>query len=104
MNKDALIAEWVGTHYGHNFDAMGESEKRHWRSRYFHMIDDGFGRHTFTTEEVIAEAEDNAELRAQRDTLLKAALGLLADPYLHDPINNDRMAATRAAVKLIYKE
>jgi len=43
------------------------------------------------------------QARIEREALLAAAIGLLADPYLHNPINNDRMAATRAAVKLVFK-
>lgn len=42
------------------------------------------------------------DLTTDRDRLLVAAVGLLADPYLHNQINNDLMAATRAAVKLVY--
>lgn len=34
-------------------------------------------------------------------TLLAAAKGLLADPYLASDINSERMAATRAAVALV---
>ena len=36
-------------------------------------------------------------IRAQQHAALK---GLLADPYLSDPINNDRMAPARIAVAL----
>ena len=42
--------------------------------------------------------------RKERDALRSAAIGLLADKYLHDPINNERMAATRAAVAMNFKE
>lgn len=72
MNKDKLIAEWVGTHYSRNFDAMGEAEKSRWRSRYCRTFDDGFGRHSFTNEELITEIEATVKLIAERDALLAA--------------------------------
>lgn len=40
----------------------------------------------------------NASLIAAAPDMLAALQTLLADPYLSDPINNDRMAAARAAI------
>lgn len=49
---------------------------------------------------VVADAADEIEvLRAQRDALAAALRALLADPYMSDPINADRMAGARAALK-----
>lgn len=31
---DAEIAEWVGLHYGLNFDAASEAAQAEWRRRY----------------------------------------------------------------------
>ena len=45
-----------------------------------------------------AEVEANCNLVVAAPDLLAALKGLLADPYLSDPINNDRMAPARAAV------
>lgn len=44
------------------------------------------------------EGKANAALIAAAPDLLAALQALLADTYLSDPINNDRMALARAAV------
>jgi len=43
--------------------------------------------------------QENARLIAAAPDLLAALQGLLADPYLSDPINADRMAPARAAIE-----
>lgn len=44
------------------------------------------------------ESRANARLIAAAPDMLDALRGLLADPYLADPINADRMAKARAAI------
>ncbi|WP_234729639.1 DUF2958 domain-containing protein [Acidocella facilis] len=34
MPRDDVIAEWMGLHYGRNFDAESEPAKASWRARY----------------------------------------------------------------------
>lgn len=34
MPRDDVIAEWMGLHYGKNFDAESESARAAWRARY----------------------------------------------------------------------
>lgn len=35
---DDAVGEWVGQHYGHNFDAMPQVERMDWRLRYVESV------------------------------------------------------------------
>lgn len=60
----------------------------------------GMGDATYVIAEMLAPDDAEFIVRAcnAHDDLVAALDGLLADKYLSDPINNDRMAQARAAL------